>query len=75
MNKKPTSYGLGSTVFDTKDRKEITPGQWTVKDGPALKDSIKWWDFLATEAQVRGRVGKKYERRYETVDGVRRRIK
>jgi hypothetical protein len=70
---KPTiNYGLGTTIFDTKDHKDLTPGLWKPEYGPALKDSIRWWDFELTEKALHGRVGKKFEYRY---DENRRRVK
>jgi hypothetical protein len=63
--KKQLTQAEGSVIFDTKVKKNLTPGQWKPEYGPALKGSIRWWDFLKTEAKVRGRQGISIEYRYD----------
>jgi hypothetical protein len=63
--KQATGYGLGTIIFDTKTHKGVSPGQWKKEFGPALKESIRWWDFLEAETKARSKVGKKLEYRYD----------
>ncbi len=47
----PIVHREGTPIFDTKVRKNLTPGEWKPEMGVAT--NVRWWDFLKKEKEIR----------------------